>query len=160
MAVQEEAVMTNVFRPAFFLAVILNLSGCGLYWDQLGPELHLYDGPKRDVHAVAILDQGAGCYTCVETIRRFDQKDPIYTVSPPGWEPAGSGLNRPNKIIVLPGRYVVTLGFGDAPRSTGDVDLQPGHTYRVLNDIFSGSDKTFVWMEDAETGEVLLGGKL
>ncbi len=151
--------MTSIFRLPFFLAMILLLSGCGLYWDQFGPDLHLYDGPKREAHEVATIDQGAGCYTCVEFIRRFDQKDPIYTVSLPGWEPVGSGLNQPNKIIVLPGKYLVTLGFSNAPGSTGYVDLQPGHTYQVLNDFSSDFDKAFVWMEDVETGDVLLGKK-
>ncbi len=152
--------MTNASRLPFCLATILFLSGCGLYWNQFGPELQLYDGPAREAHEVATIDQGARCYTCVESIRRFDQKDPIYTVSPPGWEPAGSGLNRPNKIIVLPGKYVVTLSFSDAVGSTGYVELQPGHTYQVLNDISSDFSKTFVWMEDADTGEVLLGEKM
>lgn len=151
--------MTSIFRLPFFLAVILFLSGCGLYWNQFGPELQLYDGPKREAHEVATIDQGAGCYTCVESIKRFDQEIPIYTASSPGWEPLGSGLNRPNKIIVLPGKYLVTLGFSNAAGSTGYVDLQPGHTYLVLNGVFSASDKAFVWMEDAETGEVLLGTK-
>ncbi len=150
--------MTSIFRRPFFFAVILLLSGCGLYWNQFGPELHLYDGP-REAHEVATIDQGARCYTCVEFIRRFDQKDPIYTVSSPGWEPVGSGLIRPNKIIVLPGKYLVTLSFSNAAGSTGYVDLQPGHTYQVLNDFSSDFDKAFVWMEDAETGEVLLGTK-
>ena len=156
----EEVAVTNIFQLPFFLAVISLLPGCGLYWNEFGPELHLYDGPKREGHEVATIDQGAGCYTCVESIRRFDQKDPIYTVSPQGWEPVGSGLTRPNKIIVSPGKYYVTLAFGDAPRSTGYVELQPGHTYQVLNDIFSGSEKAFVWMEDADTGEILLGEKM
>ena len=152
--------MTSIFRLPFILAVILLLSGCGLYWNQFGPELHLYDGPKREAHEVATIDQGARCYSCVESIRRFDQKDPIYTVSLPEWEPAGSGLNRPNKIIVLPGKYEVTLSFSDATGSTGYVDLQPGRTYQVLNDISSDFNKSFVWMKDADTGEVLLGRKM
>ncbi len=152
--------MTSIFRLPFFLATILLLSGCGLYWNQFGPELHLYDGPKREAHEVATIDQGARCYTCVKIIRRFDQEDPIYTVSAPGWEPAGSGLNRPNKIAVLPGKYLVTLSFSNAAGSTGYVDLLPGHTYQVLNDISSDFDKASVWMEDAETGEVLLGEKM
>lgn len=152
--------MTSNFRVPFFLAVIMFLSGCSLYWNQFGPEVRLYDGPTREAHEVATIDQGAGCYTCVKSIRRFDQKDPIYTVSPQGWEPAGSGLNRPNKIIVLPGKYVVTLSFSGAAGSTGYVDLQPGHTYQVLNNIFSGFNKAFVWMQDADTGEVLLGEKM
>jgi hypothetical protein len=141
------------------LAVILPLSGCGLYWNQFGPELRLYDGPKREIHEVATIDQGSGCYTCVESIRHFDEKAPIYTVSDPGWEPAGSGLNRPNKISVLPGKYLLTLGFSNAAESTGYVDLKPGHTYLVQKDFSSDFDKAFVWMEDAETGEVLLGTK-
>ncbi len=152
--------MTSIFRLPFFLAVILLLSGCGLYWDQFGPDLHLYDGPKREAHEVATIDQGAGCYTCVTYIRHSDEKDPTYTVSPPGWEPVGSGLNRPNKIIVLPGKYLVTLSYETAAESTGYVDLQPGHTYQVLNEIFTDFNKAFVWMEDAETGEVLLGEKM
>ena len=152
--------MTSASRLPFFLATILLLSGCGLYWNQFGPELHLYDGPKREAHEVATIDQGAGCYTCVKYIRRFDQKDPTYTVPPPGWEPAGSGLNRPNKISVLPGKYLVTLSYETAAESTGYVDLQPGHTYQVLNDIFTDFNKAFVWMEDADTGEVLLGEKM
>lgn len=138
--------------------MILLLSGCGLYWNQFGPEVHLYDGPKREATEVAIIDQGSGCYTCLESITRSDQEDPIYTVSPQGWEPAGSGLNRPNKIIVLPGKYLVTLRFSGAGGSTGYVDLQPGHTYQVLNHFFP-HNKTFLWMEDADTGEVLLGTK-
>ena len=152
--------MTSISRLPFFLATILLLSGCALYWNQFGPEVHLYDGSKREAHEVATIDQGAGCYTCVEFIRRFDQKDPIYTVSSPGWEPVGSGLIRPNKIIVLPGKYLVTLSFSNAAGSTGYVDLQPGHTYQVLNDFSSDFDKAFVWMEDADTGEVLLGEKI
>ncbi len=152
--------MTSIFRLPFFLATILLLSSCGLYWNQFGPELHLYDGPKREAHEVATIDQGARCYTCVEIIRRFDQEVPIYTVSSPGWEPAGYGLNRPNKIAVLPGKYLVTLSFSNAAGSTGYVDLLPGHTYQVLNDISSDFDKASVWMEDAETGEVLLGEKM
>jgi hypothetical protein len=151
--------VTSNLRLPFFLAVTFLLSGCGLYWNTLGPELHLYDGPKRGAHEVATIDQGAGCYTCVESIGRFDQKNPIYTASSPGWEPAGSGLGRPNKIIVLPGKYLVTLSFSDATGSTGYIDLEPGHTYQVLNDITSDFNKAFVWMEDAETGEVLLGDK-
>ena len=152
--------MTSASRLPFCLATIVLLSGCGLYWNQFGPELHLYDGPKREAHEVATIDQGAGCYTCVEYIRRFDQKDPTYTVSSPGWEPVGSGLNRPNKIIVLPGKYLITLGFSNEAGSTGYVDLQPGHTYQVLIDISSVFDKAFVWMEDADTGDVLLGEKM
>ena len=70
------------------------------------------------------------------------------------------GRRWPNKIIVLPGKYLVTLSFSSAAGSTGYVDLQPGHTYQVLNDIFSGVNKAFVWMEDADTGEVLLGEKM
>ena len=152
--------MTSIFRLPFFLATILLLSGCGLYWNQFGPELHLYDGPKREAHEVATIDQGARCYTCVKIIRRFDQEDPIYTVPAPGWEPAGSGLNRPNKIAVLPGKYLVTLSFSNAAGSTGYVDLLPGHTYQVLNEISSDFDRASVWMEDAKTGEVLLGEKM
>jgi len=148
------------FRPTFSLLATLLLSGCGLYWDQFGPEVRLYDGPERGAREVATIDQGAGCYTCVESIRRFEEKDPIYSVNPPGWEPVGSGLNRPNKIIVLAGKYLVTLRYTNAADSTGYVDLKPGHTYRVLNDTFSDSDKSVVWMEDAESGEVLLGGKM
>lgn len=160
MKMQLEDAVTSVFRMPFFLAVFLLLSGCALYWDQFGSELHLYNGPKRGAHEVATIDQGTGCYTCVQSIWRFDQTDPIYTVSPPGWEPAGSGLNRPNKIFVLPGKYLVTLSFSNAAASTGYVELQPGHIYQVLNDIYSDSNKTFVWMQDADTGEVLLGEKM
>jgi hypothetical protein len=160
VAAGEANTMTSIFRLPFFLATILLLSGCGLYWNQFGPELHLYDGPKREAHEVATIDQGARCYTCVKIIRRFDQEDPIYTVSAPGWEPAGSGLNRPNKIAVLPGKYLVTLSFSNAAGSTGYVDLLPGHTYQVLNEISSDFDRASVWMEDAETGEVLLGEKM
>lgn len=151
--------MTRGFRLSFFLAVALLLPGCGLYWNQFGPELHLYDGPTREAHEVATIDQGSGCYTCVESIRRFDQEDPAYTVTQAGWEPAGSVLSRPNKIIVLPGRYEVALSFSDAIGSTGYVDLQSGHSYQVRKDFSSDFSKAFVWMEDAETGEVLLGEK-
>ena len=152
--------MTSVSRVSFFLATILLLSGCGLYWNQLGSELHLYDGP-REAHEVATIDQGLGCSDCVQTIWRFDQDDPVYVISPPRYRPAGSQFDRPNKFIVLPGKYLVTLSFTNAAGSTGYVDLQPGHTYEVLNRIFTGftSTKTFVWMEDAETGEVVLGSK-
>ncbi len=152
--------MTSISRLPFFLAVILLLSGCALYWNQFGPELHLYDGPKRDANEVATIDQGLGCYTCVEYIRRFDQEDPIYTVSQQGWEPAGSGLNRPNRISVLPGKYEVTLRYETLVHWTGYIDLQPGHTYQVLNDILTDFNKAFVWMEDSDTGEVLLGEKM
>lgn len=162
--------MTSNYRYSVFLAAVSLLAGCGLYWDQFGPELQLYDGPKRGAHEIATIDQGAGCYTCVQSIRRFDQKDPIYVVSQPGWEPAGSGLNRPNKFMLLPGKYLVTLSYSHAKESTGYVDLQAGHVYLVLNDIFSDfeirgvervqpPDKAFVWMEDANTGEILLGEK-
>lgn len=159
VAKREKDAVTSNSRLPFFLTVILLSSGCGLYWNQFGPELHVYDGPKREAHEVATIDQGEGCYSCVESIRRFDQKDPIYAVSSPGWEPIGSGLNRPNKIILLPGKYILTLSFSNAAGSTGDVDLQPGHTYQVLKDFSSDFNKAFVWMEDAETGEVLLGTK-
>lgn len=152
--------MTINLRLLFFLAAILLLPACAVYWDEFGPELHLYDGPKRKADEVAVIDQGAGCYTCVESIRRFDEEKPIYTVSSPGWEPVGSGLDRPNKIIVLPGRYLVVLRFSNADGPTGYVNFQAGHTYQVLNDIFSGADKALVWMEDADTGEVLLGEKM
>ncbi len=54
----------------------------------------------------------------------------------------------------------MTLGFSNAAGSTGYVDLQPGHTYQVLIDISSVFDKAFVWMEDADTGDVLLGEKM
>jgi hypothetical protein len=90
----------------------------------------------------------------VEIIRRFDQKAPVYVISPPRYRPAGSQFDRPNKFIVLPGKYEVTLRYG----STGDVDLQPGHTYRVQYD-FWDLNTAYLWMEDAETGEVVLGRK-
>lgn len=152
--------MTSILRLLAFLGGILLLSSCALYWNQFGPELHLYDGPKRKADEVATIDQGVGCYTCVESIRRSDQKDPLYAVSTPGWEPVGSGLNRPNKIFLPPGKYLITLRFGIAAGSTGHVELQPGHTYQVLNDMSSDFvDKAFVWMEDSETGKVLLGEK-
>jgi hypothetical protein len=54
----------------------------------------------------------------------------------------------------------VTLSYETAAESTGYVDLQRGHTYQVLNDIFADFNKAFVWMEDADTGEVLLGEKM
>ena len=153
--------MTSTSRLPFFLAAILLLPGCGLYWDQFGRELHLYDGP-REAHEVATIDQGLGCSACVRTIRRFDQKDPIYVLPPTRYRPAGAQFDRPNKIIVLPGIYEINLGFTGAPLWVGYVELQPGRTYEVLNKLFSGvtSTKTFVWMEDAETGEVLLGEKM
>ena len=151
--------MTSISRLPFFLAVFSFLPGCGLYWNQFGPEVHLYDGPKREAHEVATIDQGLGCYTCVELIRRLDQKDPTYTVSSQGWEPAGSGLNHPNRISVLPGKYEVTLRYETLEHWTGYVDLQRGHTYQVLAD-FLPSNEVSLWMEDAETGEVLLGKRM
>ncbi len=133
---------------------ILFLSGC------VGPELHLYDGPKREDHEVATIDPGWGCYGCVTEIKRFDQPYPIYTPS----------QKIPNKITVLPGKYMVTLRHRARKSTTarwkGYVDLQPGHTYHVLRDVCFGfcftvpSYTTFVWMEDADTGEVLLGTKM
>ncbi len=152
--------MTSASRLPFCLATILLLSGCGLYWNQFGPELHLYDGPKREAHEVATIDQGLGCSDCVEIIRRFDQKAPIYVMSPSRYRPAGSQFDRPNKFIVLSGKYEVTLRYSSWAFWTSDVDLQPGHTYQVLNDITSDFNKAFVWMEDADTGEVLLGEKM
>ena len=151
--------MTAGFRLPSLLALVTLLSACALYWDQFGPEVHLYEGPKRDASEVAVIDQGAGCYTCVASIKRLDQKDPLYAASDPGWEPAGSGLNRPNKIFVLPGKYLVTLHFTDAPETIGTVDLQPGHTYLVQNDVFTDGQKASVWMEDGDSGTIILGEK-
>lgn len=151
--------MRNKLGFFLLLAVISSLPGCGFYWNLFGPELHLYDGPKREAHDMATIVQGAGCYTCVESISRQDEKIPIYAANAAQWEPVGSGLNHPKKIVVPPGRYRVTLSTDDAARSSGYVDLLPGHSYRVQNDILSDFHKAFVWMEDEGTGEVVLGEK-
>ncbi len=105
--------MTSASRLAFFLATILLLSGCGLYWNQFGPELHLYDGPKREAHEVATIDQGAGCYTCVKYIRRFDQKDPTYTHSTSGFRDGNRSVE-----IKSPGKE---KQVGDLPRQEESV---------------------------------------
>jgi hypothetical protein len=153
-------------KPIALTFAILFLSGCGLYWNYFGPELQLYDGPKRQVQEVATIDQGIGCWTCVRLITSSDQKDSIYTLSP---EAEASVTSQPNKISLLPGQYEVSILYRGPKNSrgqwTGKVDLRAGHTYRVLNDyssgLFSGSGypTAFVWMEDADTGDVVLGKK-
>lgn len=136
------------------------LVGCSFYWDQFGPELRLYDGPTREPSEVATIIQAVGCYTCIQSISRIDEKEPLYSMPPAGWEPVGSGIERPKKIFVLPGRYVVALNASDVSNSSGNVDLLAGHVYQVKNDILSNFNKEFVWMEDEGSGEVLLGERL
>ncbi len=140
-------------KPIALIFAILFLSGCEIYRNYLGSELDLYGGPQREDHEVAIIDQGSACWDCVKMIKRIDQTYPIYTVSD---EPYTS-LGYPNKIKVLPGQYEVTIGVLEkytGARWTGYVDLKPGHTYHVLSDSFGQKG---IWMEDADTGEVLLG---
>ena len=147
-------------KPIPLIFAILFLSGCEIYRNHLGPEIRLYEGAKREDHEVAIIDQGSTCATCVQMIERIDQTDkilsPIYKLSyePNFW---GDSVGAPNKFKVLPGQYKMTIGVLEGrtgPRWTGYVDLKPGHTYHVLHDNFGQGG---IWMEDADTGEVLLG---
>ena len=181
VATGTEDAVTSVFRLPYFFAILSLLSGCELYRNHLGSELDLYNGLRRENHEVAIIDQGSRCSNCVKRIKRVDQEHPIYIIHDgfplyrySGDEPRLIRSRYLNKLKLLPGRYEITIGkpreYSGAPRWSGSVDLEPGHYYHVLTASGCYPNCTFtsgrtkedrrVWMEDAETGEVLLGNKM
>ena len=151
-------------RSVLILATLC-VSGCGLYWNHAGPELSAYDGTPRPENEVAIIDQGAGCWSCVTWINSESKK--IYS-APSG---AANTFDFPNKIMLLPGTYYISLRHRGRKSTTalavGEVNLLAGRTYNVEEDtcfpIFCWSHPgytSFVWMEDADTGEVVLGKRM
>jgi hypothetical protein len=140
------------------------LTGCGLHWNYAGPEVDLYDGPTLNDEDVAIIDQGLGCWRCVTWIRYAGKTEKIYEI------PKNKGattFDYPNKIRLLPGLYEMRISYRGRKSTlavhAGSVDLQPGRIYLVRNDtciLLCLRYRSFVWMEDADNGEILLGRRM
>lgn len=151
---------------------ILLLSACGLYWTYAGPEVDAYDGPRRDDQDVASIDQEVSCIfeSCVVLVRKGELI--LFSIE----NHSAQGFDTPNKIRLLPGEYQIRLeykyeyrtsAFGElgSKRTSafGEVSLSPGRTYNVVTDECTTcgvSAKPFVWMEEAGSGEVVLGESL
>ncbi len=142
---------------ALVLAATMFLTGCAP-----GSTLDLFDGPQREDEVVATIVPMGGCKWCVKEIRPAAAQTPIYTF--PVREVFFFNPDVPGKFRVPPGRYKLTLyepggGGRDAAKWAGYVDLNYGHSYHVHRYfcILCWSDVTWIWMEEAITGEVLLG---
>ncbi len=139
------------------------LSGCGLSWNYAGSEIDLYDGTTRSDDDVAIIDQGLGCWSCVTLIRYAGKTEAIYKKPKEG----ADTFDYPNKFKLLAGLYEIRIEYRGRKSTlavhAGSVDLQPGRIYLVRNDtciLLCLRYRSFVWMEDAENGEILLGRRM
>lgn len=149
-------------KHAAFLIAALLLSAC-----QPTYTLELYDGPQREDEHVATIDPLPGCFHCVYSIRLTGKQNNIYTY--PVKESPFDTPTPPSKFRVPPGRYEVYIwavrGKSAGASWVGEVDLEPGHTYRVKSDTcvlfcwgtYNALWQTWVWMEEAAAGDVLLG---
>ncbi len=149
-------------KHAAYLIAALLLSAC-----QPTYTLELYDGPQREDEHVATIDPLPGCLHCVYSIRLTGKQNNIYTY--PTREDPFETLAVPKKFRVPPGRYEVYIwavrGKSAGASWVGAVDLEPGHTYRVKSDTcvlfcwgtYNALWQTWVWMEEAAAGDVLLG---
>lgn len=149
-------------KHAAYLIAALLLSAC-----QPTYTLELYDGPQREDEHVATIDPLPGCLHCVYSIRLTGKQNNIYTY--PVKESPFDTPTPPSKFRVPPGRYEVYIwavrGKSAGASWVGEVDLEPGHTYRVKSDTcvlfcwgtYNALWQTWVWMEEAAAGDVLLG---
>lgn len=150
-------------KHAAYLIAALLLSAC-----QPTYTLELYDGPQReDEHVATIVTLRWECFNCVGWIRLTGKQNNIYTY--PTREDPFETLAVPKKFRVPPGRYEVYIwavrGKSAGASWVGEVDLEPGHTYRVKSDTcvlfcwgtYNALWQTWVWMEEAAAGDVLLG---
>ena len=113
----------------------------------------LYPGPERPVAELATLDiSGVDSVTIDKLhVKRWDYET----------------------VLVLPGRHEVVTGkgfgfsvmvepamYGEFERSL-EVDLEAGKVYRVKGDRTHGQGyRVYLWIEDAESGEVIAGEKI
>ena len=124
------------------------------------PTLDLYDGPQRGDKFVATIVIEGQCWDCVKLIRLAAAQSPIYKSLLREYTP-----EVPGKFRVPPGRYELDL-YGwlktrkYAARWRGYVDLKSGYTYHVDIGRSWPSYRTYLWMEEAVTGEVLLGSRV
>ncbi len=157
---------SGTMKHAAFLIAALLLSAC-----QPTYTLELYDGPQReDEHVATIVTLRWECFNCVFSIRLTGKQNNIYTY--PTKEDPFDTPAIPVKFRLPPGRYEVsiaaTLGKTAGAYWVGEVDLEPGHTYRVKSErcvLFCWGryyvlNQTWVWMEEAVTDEVLLGFRI
>lgn len=134
-------------------------------WNISGPEFDAYAGPKLDDSKLAILDHGSGCWNCVTLIEDADTEEVVYRADPS--TRSGSAFIEvlavgPNKIRILPGSYKIWLHKRHVQSyrrayAFGVVELKPGNIYFVKKRYWAWSVSTTVWMENAKSGEVLIG---
>jgi hypothetical protein len=144
-----------------FLITSMLLSGCAGQ-----PTYDFYYGPQLTEKDVATIVPKRGCLHCVAWIRPDKQTD-IYIY--PAREGSFDTPEVPEKFSIPPGRYELNIrahrGRTVGASWVGYVDLEPGHTYEVKSDSCTiycwGSyevlRQTWVWIEDSDTSEVLLG---
>ncbi len=149
-------------KHAAFLIAALLLSAC-----QPTYTLELYDGLQREDTDVATIVPLRGCLHCVRWLQLTGKQNTIYTY--PVKESPFDTPAVPGKFRVPPGRYEVQIGARRGKTAgaywVGEVDLEPGHTYQVKTEdcgvicwgTFAGLSQTWVWMEEAADGDVLLG---
>ena len=131
------------------------------------PELKLYDGPERADGELAIIREAhLGCvFHCIMSILSADG-EAFYTAFSNG---SPNYRRTPEVYRLLPGVYKISLEHRarhiKTVSATRTVILRPGHTYYVRSNyciLFCFTVKSYsqtVWMEDASTGEVLIGTK-
>jgi len=151
----------NVMRLLAICAVLV-LTGCGTL------SIDLYEGPQRGDKELAVVIPDQGCWRCVIAIKHDGEEAPIYTASLETF----AVNDFPDKFRLLPGKYDFIIWHrvpgGGPVRAHGSVTLKPGHTYYVRygTELYASKGRylrsrrfAVGWMEDAASGEVLLGEK-
>lgn len=143
--------MTMRAIPLLCLALLALAAGCATS-NGAGHAYKLYPGPERPVAELATLDiAGVDSITVDKLqVKRWDY----------------------GTVLLLPGKHTVVMGKGFAfsvmvePAMHGEfersleVDLAPGKVYKVMGDRTHGHGyRVYLWIEDAENGEVVAGEK-
>lgn len=153
-------------RPLVWLVCLL-LTGCTSFYTYEFKGPGTVGVPKEDL---AVIDNIGGCNWCLDFIHKRDEVIWDKEIDPRE-DCLGNDLCTSPYVLLQPGPY--TVGFSYRARRTGkvfhqgDVDLQKGHTYRIVQESCVGLSSckkkrmkgysVDVWLENAHTGDVLIG---
>lgn len=155
------------FSVGLKIGIAILLTGCGAVARSNAGYLAAYQGPPKSDEELATIELGC----CVQYIRQVSGQagdGPTNTV----YSPATRREEYHRGVKMEPGKYEISYRYRQCKTTgasyTDRLDLKPGHVYEVNHNSCSAlgffcnhmpSSSSFVWIEDAKTGEVISGRK-